>query len=186
MEQFIFSQNRSESLLKIDSLVVQIIKVPNFNNFTTSDVRSAYIAISKDSLLDPVVVRRKLYSELLKLVNKGWLKKKVSNKKKGTRFCKTELFDVEKLITFIESNPQKIIPCNDIKKSLTEKLNYYKSELLLNFGEKEAYKELNDEFPELAIEIQSQYNQAKDTKFKILGKIKAIESLIDQDCRQNI
>ena len=181
MEHFFFSQYRLEYLLKIDSLVVQIIKVPNFNNFTTSDVRSAYIAISKDSLLDPVVVRRKLYSELLKLVNKGWLKKKSSYKKKGIRFCKTELFDVETLITFIANSPQKITPYDDIKRSLTAKLDHYKSELLLNCGETEAYKELYDEFPELITEIHNQHNQAKDTNIKILGRIKAIENLINQE-----
>lgn len=63
--------------MKIDSLVVQIIKALNFNHFTTSDVRSAYIALSKDPVLDPIIIRRKLYSELLKLVNNGWLKKKL-------------------------------------------------------------------------------------------------------------
>ena len=171
--------------MKIDNLVVQIIKAPNFNNFTTSDVRSAYIAISKDAFLDPVIIRRKLYAELLKLVNKGWLRKQLSNKRKGTRFIKTELFDVQKLIVYATDNYQQIKLCDEIKKSLTTKLNHYKAELLLNLGETEAYKELYDEFPELVTEIQCKYNQARDNNTKILGKIKAIESLINQEKQQN-
>ncbi|MEI8707351.1 hypothetical protein [Pseudoalteromonas sp. B62] len=56
---------------------------------------------------------------------------------------------------------------------------------MLNLGETEAYKELYDEFPELVTEIQSKYNQARDNNTKILGKIKAIESLINQEKQQN-
>lgn len=174
-----------EFLLKIDNLVVQIIKAPNFNNFTTSDVRSAYIAISKDPFLDPVIIRRKLYAELLKLVNKGWLRKRSSSNKKGTRFVKTELFDVQKLIEYIADSSQQVTLCNDIKQSLTTKLNHYKAELLLNLGETEAYKELYDEFPELVTEIQYKYNEARDNNTKTLGKIKAIESLINQEKQQS-
>ena len=172
-------------LLKIDSLVIQIIKVPNFNNFTTSDVRAAYITLSKDHVLDPVIIRRKLYAELLKLVKKGWLKKKSPNNKRGTRFSKTDLFDAQKLIEHVAENPRDITPCDGMKKSLTAKLNNYKAELLLNLGETEAYKELYDEFPELVTEIQNQYNQARDNNTKILGKIKAIESLLNQKKQQS-
>lgn len=167
--------------MKIDSLVVQIIKAPNFNNFTTSDVRSAYITLSKDPFLDPVATRRKLYAELLKLVNKGWLHKKSPNRKKGTRFSKTDIFDAQKLIEHIADSSQEIMLCDDMKKSLTAKLNHYKAELLLNLGETEAYKELYDEFPELVTDIQCQYNRARDNNTKILGKIKAIESLINPE-----
>ena len=46
--------------MKIDDFVAKIIKAPNFDNFTTSDVRSSYIALKNDPSLDPIVVRRKL------------------------------------------------------------------------------------------------------------------------------
>ena len=38
-----------EVILKIDVFVAQIIKAPNFDNFTTSDVRSSYITLSNPS-----------------------------------------------------------------------------------------------------------------------------------------
>jgi hypothetical protein len=53
--------------------------------------------------------------------------------------------------------------------------------LLLNMGESEAYKELYSEFPELIDEIQPKYNKARDNNTRILGKIRAIEGLMDQD-----
>ena len=39
--------------MKFDPLVAQIIVAPNFDNFTTSDVRSAYLALKSDSSLVP-------------------------------------------------------------------------------------------------------------------------------------
>jgi hypothetical protein len=67
--------------MKLDPFVAQIIVAKNFDHFTTSDVRSAYIALKNDSTLEPSTIRRKIYAELLKLVKRGWLNKsKAKNK----------------------------------------------------------------------------------------------------------
>jgi hypothetical protein len=167
--------------LKIDVLVAQIIKAPNFDNFTTSEVRSSYITLKNDPSLDPVVVRRKLYAELLKLVKKGWLQKRNVSKKGATRFSKTGLFDPNILKTINAENSIPEVFEKGKQKKLIAKLNHYKSELLLNIGESEAYKELYSEFPELVDEIQPKFNKAKDNNTRILGKIRAIEGLLEQD-----
>lgn len=165
--------------MKIDIFVAQIIKAPNFDNFTTSDVRSSYITLKGDSSLDPIIIRRKIYAELMKLVRKGWLKKKNTSTKGSTRFSKTELFDSK----FLDSLQERQLITNeaDVNKHerLFSKLNYYKAELLLNIGESEAYKELYSEFPDLVNEIQPQFNKAKDNNTRILGKIRAIEGLLE-------
>lgn len=170
-----------EVILKIDVFVAQIIKAPNFDNFTTSDVRSSYITLSNDPSLDPTVVRRKLYAELLKLVKKGWLNKKSTGRKGSTRFSKTELFDPEYLEALQANKSTAKYFKEEKQKNLIAKLNHYKAELLLNIGESEAYKELYSEFPELVEEIQPQFNKARDNNTRILGKIRAIEGLLEQD-----
>jgi hypothetical protein len=170
-----------EVILKIDVFVAQIIKAPNFDNFTTSDVRSSYITLSNDPSLDPTVVRRKLYAELLKLVRKGWLNKKSTYRKGSTRFSKTGLFDPEYLDALQANKSIENVLKEEKLKNLIAKLNHYKAELLLNIGESEAYKELYSEFPELVDEIQPQYNNARDNNTRILGKIRAIEGLLNQD-----
>jgi hypothetical protein len=163
--------------LKIDTYVAQIIKAPNLDNFSTSDVRSSYMTLKDDASLDPVVVRKKIYSELLKLVKKGWLKKKTSNSKGLTRFTKTELFNAG-ILTSVAINKSTESEPQDKHHNLTDKLKHYKTELLLTIGEADAYKELYNEFPDLYDEIQDQYNEARDNNTKILGKIRAIEGLL--------
>ncbi|MGP9669788.1 hypothetical protein ACT3S9_00445 [Pseudoalteromonas sp. AOP31-A2-14] len=161
--------------------MAQIIKAPNFDNFTTSEVRSSYITLKNDPSLDPVVVRKKLYAELLKLVNKGWLLKKNTNKKARTRFSKTKLFDAEYFNSLQATQPVKTNLEEKTHRNLNAKLNHYKAELLLNLGESEAYKELYLEYPELVEEIQPLFNTAKDNNTRILGKIRAIEGLLEHN-----
>lgn len=168
--------------MKFDPFVAQIIVATNFDHFTTSDVRSAYLALKSDPSLVPTTVRRNIYAELLKLVKKGWLKKLVSNKKGFTRFNKTDIFDVNAITILAQFDVTNSSEKQDDKQvKLLGKLNHYKAELLLNIGESEAYKELYSEFPELVDELQPQYNKARDNNTRILGKIRAIEGLLKQD-----
>jgi hypothetical protein len=168
--------------LKLDPFVAQIIVATNFDQFTTSDVRSAYLVLKSEPTLEPSTVRRKIYGELLKLVKKGWLKKIIPKNKGLTRFSKTEFFDVKAITLRTKCESTNSLNKPDGKQGkLLGKLNHYKAELLLNIGESEAYKELYSEFPELVDELQPQYNKARDNNTKILGKIRAIEGLLKQD-----
>lgn len=160
--------------------MAQIIVFNNFDNFTTGELRSAYIALKNDDKLDIVKVRRKLYAELIKLVNKGWLYKKKNDRQGLIRYCKTSFLDREILYKNIPKIAQKRETTTTLKqKTFEEKLNIYKAELLLNIGEIEAYKEIYSELPDLVDEIQPLYNVARDKNSKILGKIKAIEGLLN-------
>jgi hypothetical protein len=169
-------------VLKLDPLVSQIIVATNFDHFTTADVRSLYLSLKNDSALDRSVVRRHIYSELLKLVKKGWLTRIVAKKKGFTRFSKTGLFNVNALQLKDTDLPEAPLSDAESKKQqLLVKLNDYKNEFLLSLGESEAYKDLYSELPELVDEIQPKYNKARDTNTKLLGKIRAIEGLLNQD-----
>lgn len=168
--------------MKLDPFVAQIIVDKNFDHFTTSDVRSAYLALKRDSSLEPAIVRRRIYAELLKLVKKGWLEKIISKKKGFTRFSKTVNFEVKSIALKAQCEPTNSLKQHKAKQEqLLGKLNHYKAELLLNIGESEAYKEIYSELPELADEIQPKYNIARDNNTKILGKIRAIEGLLKQE-----
>ena len=166
--------------MKLDPLVSQIIVATNFDHFTTADVRSLYLSLKNDSALDRSVVRRHIYSELLKLVKKGWLTRVVAKKKGFTRFSKTGLFDPNVLKAINTENSIPKVFEEGKQKKLIAKLNHYKSELLLNIGESEAYKEVHSEFPELVEEIKPESNKAKDNNTIILGKIRAVEGLLGQ------
>jgi hypothetical protein len=172
-----------EFYMILNNLVTQIIVAPNFDHFSTVEVRSAYLALNNDKSIDPNDARRFVYTELLKLVNKGWLKKSVSKKKEVTSFIKTEMFDP----VAIDVNPKKYVEKkNDadftevppLGEVLTERLNHYKNELLTGLGEAEEYKRLCEQFPKLKSKLQPKYNEVREHNSKLLGSIKAVENLI--------
>ena len=61
---------------------------------------------------------------------------------------------------------------------LQEKILRYKTEMLTNLGETEAYSELAEEVPELANYVKSRYQYSREQAKMMLGKVKAFERLL--------
>jgi len=169
--------------MKLNRLLAKIISAPNFDHFSALELRASYITLHYDKNLIPSDARRFVYAEIVKLVNNGWLRKTVSKKKEITTFIKTNLFDVTKITfagTEADNDDSKINPSgNTIQDSLLERLNKYKNELLMNYGESGEYKKLCNEFPDLYELLQPQYNNVREQNSRLLGQIKAVENLIN-------
>jgi hypothetical protein len=172
-----------EFYMKLNNLVAQIVVAPNFDHFSAVEVRAAYLALNKDKSVDPNYARRFVYTELLKLVNRGWLKKSVSKKKVITSFIKTEMFDpaaidVNSKLDMANNEKSHIESAKDISETLVNRLNNYKNELLTGLGEADEYKRICDQFPNLKPKLQPKYNEVREHNSKLLGSIKAVENLI--------
>ena len=171
--------------MKLNRLLGQIISAPNFDHFSAVELRAAYITMHSDKNLIPSDARRFVYAELVKLVNNGWLRKTVSKKKEITTFIKTSLFNVDK-ITYnspeeCSDSYQHISLDNPLMESLRKRLNQYKSELLISYGESNEYKKLCDDFPDLYELLQPKYNDSREQNSRLLGQIKAVEKLINEN-----
>jgi hypothetical protein len=68
------------------------------------------------------------------------------------------------------------LPSIDLKAKYSD----YKNQLLSGLGEAEEYKLLCKEYPELQEELQPKYNNIRDLNIKTLGKIRAIEFLLNK------
>jgi hypothetical protein len=170
--------------MKLNRLLGQIISAPNFDHFSAVELRAAYITLHPDKNLDPSIARRFVYAEIVKLLKKRWLRKTVSKKKEIATFIKTELFNIYE-ITCNENTDKSTgntfnLASKDIQKTLLVRLNQYKSELLISYGESGEYKQICNEFPNLYELLQPQYNSARENNSRLLGKIKAVENLINE------
>jgi|GEM_PF-519931 len=171
--------------MKVNRTIAQIISMPNVHRFSIGEIRTAYLMLMNDTSLNPNDVRHLIYRELMKLVKIDWVRKTVSKKKGLISFVKTDLFDIHSII-FIDNDFGNEQKNNDhffkIKeKGLEEKLRRYKHELLIGLGEVDEYKQLVSEFPELQTKLQPQYNNTSENNSRLLGKIKAIETLIREN-----
>lgn len=171
--------------MNFDKSVGQIIANKNVDHFSALEVRTAFLALKNDPSIKRNDARRFVYYELLKLVKKGWLRKSVSKKKGISNFIKTELFDANafalvavcqtSIVTKIKSGPR-----DNVQKELFERLHDYKNDLLISIGETDEYKKLYEKFPELIENLQPEYANARDHNSRLLGKIKALENLIQK------
>jgi len=167
-----------------DRHLSKLLSFSNIDHFSVVEIRTAYIALNDDEKIDKSDARRFVYSELLKLVNMGWLKKLISNKKGITRYAKTNLFDVcllksqASVSLVIQESSTASISTTHIPETLVSRLNSYKSDLLEGLGEIEEYKDLRNQFPNLHELLLENHNEVREKNTRLLGKIKAIEKMI--------
>lgn len=76
--------------MAFDQYIGKILSFSNIDHFSVIEIRTAYLVLKNDEKMDKSDARRFVYSELLKLVNLGWLKKLLSTKKSITRYVKTD------------------------------------------------------------------------------------------------
>ncbi|QEY18894.1 hypothetical protein D0C16_04665 [Cellvibrio sp. KY-GH-1] len=67
------------------------------------------------------------------------------------------------------------------RQSLQERLNRHKLEMLSAMGETEEYDAICNEMPELRDDVQPLYNQSRDKCSRLLGRVKALESLLARE-----
>ena len=168
-----------------DQHIGKILSFSNIDYFSAVEIRTAYLVLINDEGMDKSDARRFVYSELLKLVNIGWLKKLVSTKKGITSYVKTESFNAEllnlqvKQVVTDKVDPVNTVGAITVSDNLLNRLNGYKSALLEGLGEAEEYKNLRNEFPDMHKSLFEKYNAVREKNTRLLGKIKAIENLID-------
>jgi hypothetical protein len=167
-----------------DQYIGTILSFSNIDHFSAIEIRTAYLVLKNDEKMDKSDARRFVYSELLKLVNLGLLKKMVSIKKGITSYVKTDLFDVNLLnIQAKQIDIDKVEPVNTPKTNNTDhklmsRLHGYKTELLEGLGEAEECKSLRIERPDMHDSLLTKYNEVREGNARLLGKIKMLESFI--------
>lgn len=170
--------------MKLDQVLIQILSEINFNYFYAIELRAAYMAVHSDKKISPSATLQHVNAELAKLVRKGLVRKSTSKKTNKTTFIKTDLFQKSEIIVefkkSVDKNNKEYSPTSKaIEESLKNRLKRYKNELLISSSESSEYIELCTDFPELSEQLKKEYDSACDKSSTFLGKIKAIENLIN-------
>jgi hypothetical protein len=161
--------------MNLDPTIQTILSMTNINQFTVVEIRTAYIALIKDEGLDAIKIRKLVYSQLHKLVRKGWLNTSTSEIRKITSFTKTDLFSPQELEVLKETN-------NCSKASLhcefKQELKFCNTELLEGLGELEVYSNLWEKYPHMQNVLKSKYIATQEKNHILKGKINAFSGLL--------
>ena len=167
--------------MNLDPTIITILSMTNINQFTVVEIRTAYLMMRQDEILDPVKVRKLVYRQLHKLVRKGWLNTSTSEMRKITSFTKTKLFESQKVdVKKDKGNYSKASLHSEFK----QELKLCNTELLEGLGELEVYINLWEKHPNMQNIFKSKYIATKERNHILKGKSNALGALL-KDTKEN-
>jgi hypothetical protein len=170
--------------IRVDQLLLQLIKQLGDSPFSTTEIRDLYAAqISHPQKLDRSSLRKHIYRELLRLESAGVLKRHHGETGRG---CKFIYRGVPEGISFevkpspfgqLDEDNESTMDPNTVK-GLREELSTRKVELMASIGEAEEYQRLYNKFPALQKVVKTQYLESRDRSTKLLGQLRAVETVL--------
>lgn len=164
--------------------LIRIIEDRYFDRFTISELKAAYLELSGEPC--PFKARKYIYKQTLRLLRLNLVSKVGHKYSHNAIYLKTDLFgDVRFISTPLkkrnktrETFTKLISPLPVSTNTELNTLIQYKVEMMSAIGEIEEYIRLLKAYPEMETELTSDYHNAKDKKAKLLGQIKAINTLL--------
>tara|TARA_R110001606_G_scaffold381097_1_gene542023 strand:- start:2471 stop:2959 length:489 start_codon:yes stop_codon:yes gene_type:complete len=157
-----------DCLMNFNEQVMKILSDPSFDNFTPFELKKAIKGKNGGNYLEDIIETKFICAQIKLLVRSGVIKR--SDKENSFRCTYEKTFNY---------HPKRNTQVDSSSIGLKEKYFSYKQQLLVGIGEAEEYKKLCLEYPELQKDLQPKYNNIREQNTKILGKIKVIESLVN-------
>ncbi|MCO1336595.1 hypothetical protein MO867_19890 [Microbulbifer sp. OS29] len=170
--------------LRVKPEFVSLLKTGNFDTFSVSRFRDAYLQLTGDNSKSKNLTSQLVKRHLRKLEEYGVLERVASGKLHPIVYRIKDLTRLNSGPTVHqhpgakskrsdESLPEEVIL------TLKVKLSKYRTDLLSAAGALEEYEAIAQIQPRLKVAIQKKYDQTREEYAKTLGKVRAIESLLD-------
>lgn len=172
--------------IQLDPILGSLLTSGSVQQFTIPELRDAYLEAPGCKHHSVRAAQQFIYKNVLRLEAKGFIERLNSSKGKSIRFRLSSSFQTTAEAPKIAEETPTSTGTESIQKTLREKLNRYKVELLSALGETEEYDAICKELPQMQQDAQDLYNQARDCSSKILGKVKALESLLARQHHQPV
>ena len=181
--------------VKIDPFLFSVLKKESFNNFTVTLLRDEYLAELGPNH-DSTDAGKFIYRQILRFVRLGLLKKESAKNIRESKYSKTSKFaqtkfenrsihQAKKANTTITSvsNNENGNKLDSALNKIEEQLKQYNVDLLASVGESEEYMRLYKSNHEFKTLLETQYHQAREQSSKLLGQIKALNTVINHFSR---
>lgn len=178
--------------LKIPQRLYDALVIQAMDHFTILELRDAcFVHTNSNVRAARIKAYKTAHRQIERLVSKGLLAK-TKPEQGSVRYGKTEAFygtefAIRKTPTI---NPRQLSEVmvqeggSDGSQAMEEKLRAlarsYQVDLLTCIGESEEYIRLYSDFPELKAQLEPQYYEARERSSKLLGKIKALDTVLAQ------
>ena len=171
-----------------------LLVIKQMNNFTVVEARDVLLH-EQSEFNDAVETRKFIYRQLTRNVEKGLLKRsnESDNGNKEVIYSKTALFFTVEIKSVLRGNKpkrakvynktssgsRKVIKAICYQEELQKELLSYEIDFNTVLEEAKEYKRLSLYYPELYEKLKQHHTQAKKKSIKLLGKINALQTLLD-------
>ncbi|MFA0813782.1 hypothetical protein [Microbulbifer epialgicus] len=170
--------------LRVKPEFVSLLKTGDFDTFSVSHFRDAYLQLTGDDSKPKNLTSQLVKRHLRKLEEHGVLERVDTGKLHPIEYRIKDLTRLDSrpsVRQHVEATPEqagKLLP-EGVVHTLKLKLNKYRTGLLSSAGALEEYEAIAKVQPSLKEAIQKKYDQTREEYAKTLGKVRAIESLLD-------
>jgi len=167
--------------LRIRPELLELLKLRGDKAFSTIELCNAYEKVPACKELTKQQIRQFIVRNLKRLEAKGLAVKTYVKKGSGTRYKLSDIFHSGQYVVGLPhcSNVVDEIKVNTLLLNKLEKqLGEHEINLVVTLSEIEEYKNLGLQNPSVKVPLKTLYAEARDRCSRLLGQVKATESLI--------
>jgi hypothetical protein len=162
--------------------LIEAVKSLSPETFTVGQLTDTYLNLPNCKHQTKKPARQFVYRNIQRLLESGDMKR-LDNQSRWPRYKAVSQFWLKNKAADNVPKTKATEETNDnadmvSREKLKERLNQHKLDMLSALGEADEYNVICNELPSLRGDAQELYNQARDRCSKILGRVKALESLL--------
>ena len=183
----------------LDRRLYELLQQSGYTQFTTRDLRDAYAERLEEGTYKLSDVRLFVYEQIRRMIRVGWLVPDEQQRKRGQIYhlqpfpkrLKLELVDRAFERSGRDSTKTEQAPLKSeaataststslqgTEQHVRTLLKEVRLDFLAAMGEAERYKQLLDEMPQLRINVEADYLEARDRGSRLLGHLRAVEKTL--------
>lgn len=170
--------------LQVDKTLIDLLRKQSDTPFSTTDIRDLYVfQIPEGQRPGRNQLRKHIYRELLRLESAKLVERHEGSTGRGCKFIfspEHSSVELEPKSSPFESRDHQAELAMDVEtqRALQEELSQRRVELIASIGEAEEYQRLYNRYPALRGAVKEQYLESRERSTKILGQLRAVESVI--------
>jgi len=181
-KQLVATNNKFKNKnLRIRPELLELLKLRGDTVFSVTDLCHAYEKLPACRELTKKQIRQFIVRNLRRFEGEGLAIKVLERKGSGTRYKLSDSFHGGKYEVGLPHCSKRMDELNTnsmLLSKLEKKLGEHEINLVVTLSEIEEYKNLGLQNPSVKTPLKSLYNEARDRCSKLLGQVKATESLI--------
>lgn len=167
--------------IALKSEILDVLKGIGGTSFTVDELTETYLKHPSSLHTSKKAARQFVYRNMQRMMKVGHMERLKANSGWPHYALTQQFLRLNKTIPSISPAPIEAVTMQlqiDPLAGLKERLKVHQAEVLTAMGEMEEYEAICQEMPDLREIAQPRYNESRERCSRLLGRVKALESLL--------